>query len=956
MTRKLIFEILKKVLIILLPIIIIVVIVVVGGGYILTIIDGTWDRNENSPRSYKNSTTVTKDGIETDVISILEDALRNKGYSDSDIEKIKKDLENSGYSGEELEKNFIKEAINLLGLEDVFKDVENINVIELVWELNKEVYEKYLDKYEQLEYLMNAELVTQMPYLENLKNTNKLNGRIFFDRYLNEDTQATRLEYIDKEQFDKLLEENNSDVLKYFTMTENNDIEIVYYQKESVEVETNDTDVDISEYDNRVTNENPTYESSGYETKIIPYKTMIPAKYNLPFEYMWALLVMSEDYEFVEGLAKLAYDSEIIISIYDNVIEDTTITNYAYTKQEKQYEQVTSKKKVTTTGVSNNELNVMAGSGYVPVGGVYSTETIDEIQSVSAEKRETGGGSIEDLYVKKTVYTYTNTLEVKLTYADVWAVRYSTKYEYFEDGHKIEDGTPDSSETTTQGEETETEIENTRETKELKVETINVNHNTINMSFRNTQTGNIINAPVTEEEVTRMHYIGDTWSTLCASSITVKEDRYTYSRIYVNNPDLTEIHEKTNQEGEFDASGFKIGENFCSLFRKSRKQEFILQNRSWLMEILSNNEETADMIDLTKYLINKATGKEYYRIENFNFEDIFKMTTVGGFYGGSVEEQIWFALLDAGYSKIAAAGVLGNLYAESGVRTDNLQNSAETRLGMTDEQYTEAVNNGTYTNFINDSAGYGLAQWTTAGRKQGLYLFAQSKGVEINDASMQIEYLLGEISPSGGANGYATYQMGTPKRGYSYSSWENATTIEEATLAFCFVFERPKDSNQDFRIPYAQMFYDRYKDATEISSSVGDVELTGDLKSKMEAMLQEAIRIANDNRYGYSQELRMSEFYYDCSSLVYRLYKKFFGIEMPSTTYDYDNYNQYYIGSPTNVQLMPGDVLWRSGHVIMYIGNGNYVAARSAKLPKPQQIEIYQANPASFTRVYRFIR
>ena len=100
MTKKFIFGLLKKILIILLPVIIIVVIVVVGGGYILTIIDGTWDRNENSPRSYRNGTTVTKNGIETDIMSILEDALRNEGYPDSEIEKIKTDLENSGYSGE----------------------------------------------------------------------------------------------------------------------------------------------------------------------------------------------------------------------------------------------------------------------------------------------------------------------------------------------------------------------------------------------------------------------------------------------------------------------------------------------------------------------------------------------------------------------------------------------------------------------------------------------------------------------------------------------------------------------------------------------------------------------------------------------------------------------------------------------------------------------------------------
>lgn len=56
------------------------------------------------------------------------------------------------------------------------------------------------------------------------------------------------------------------------------------------------------------------------------------------------------------------------------------------------------------------------------------------------------------------------------------------------------------------------------------------------------------------------------------------------------------------------------------------------------------------------------------------------------------------------------AGLMGNLYAESGLRSNNLQNSFEKKLNMSDEAYTRAVDNGTYTNFINDSAGYGLAQ------------------------------------------------------------------------------------------------------------------------------------------------------------------------------------------------------------------------------------------------------
>ena len=48
---------------------------------------------------------------------------------------------------------------------------------------------------------------------------------------------------------------------------------------------------------------------------------------------------------------------------------------------------------------------------------------------------------------------------------------------------------------------------------------------------------------------------------------------------------------------------------------------------------------------------------------------------------------------------------------------------------MTDEQYTAAVDNGTYTNFVNDKYGYGIFQWTYWSRKQNLLNYAKSKGL-----------------------------------------------------------------------------------------------------------------------------------------------------------------------------------------------------------------------------------
>ena len=94
---------------------------------------------------------------------------------------------------------------------------------------------------------------------------------------------------------------------------------------------------------------------------------------------------------------------------------------------------------------------------------------------------------------------------------------------------------------------------------------------------------------------------------------------------------------------------------------------------------------------------------------------------------------IWNFLKKEGFSDCGAAGLMGNLDAESALKPNNLQNSYNTSLGLSDEEYTKRVDNGTYTNFVHDSAGYGLAQWTYWSRKQNLLNFAKSKGKSIGD-------------------------------------------------------------------------------------------------------------------------------------------------------------------------------------------------------------------------------
>ena len=104
------------------------------------------------------------------------------------------------------------------------------------------------------------------------------------------------------------------------------------------------------------------------------------------------------------------------------------------------------------------------------------------------------------------------------------------------------------------------------------------------------------------------------------------------------------------------------------------------------------------------------------------------------------EKQIWDYLKAQGMSDAGTAGVMGNMYAESGLRPNNLQNSYEGHLGMADAEYTEVVDRGTYTNFAGDKAGYGLCQWTYSTRKAALLSYAKNLGKSIGDLEMQLVF------------------------------------------------------------------------------------------------------------------------------------------------------------------------------------------------------------------------
>lgn len=164
----------------------------------------------------------------------------------------------------------------------------------------------------------------------------------------------------------------------------------------------------------------------------------------------------------------------------------------------------------------------------------------------------------------------------------------------------------------------------------------------------------------------------------------------------------------------------------------------------------------------------------------------------------TVEKTIWNFLIGKGLNAYAAAGILGNLEAESALNPRNLQNTSEKKLGLSDDEYTAAVDAGTYTNFIKDAAGYGLAQWTYYTRKQGLYNKAKAAGKSIGDLNIQLSFMWDELQ-----GGYKKVLQ----------QLKAAGSVAEAASAFMIGYEGPADQSataQKKRATYGQKYFDRY--------------------------------------------------------------------------------------------------------------------------------------------------
>ena len=341
---------------------------------------------------------------------------------------------------------------------------------------------------------------------------------------------------------------SNQDTAKTNTTKTKYVAKVATWNERTEKVETNDPDSESSNrtiYDMTSTDVNYTDLISGY---------------TMPFDYLWDLLVMSEDKSFVMDLADLVLNSKLEITVHDNVTTDTNVNVKTYTK----------KKKTVTNATVKVEYEDDSGGkhSYSRSGGPWTDEESKNYKNTC------------------TTITKTNNLDISLTKADVWIVDYEQEYKY---------EVPKKTETKTTNKLDDTPYPDTP--------------NDTGSSDTYGHASALLNEEKSKLNGTYKNISGDISSVdekMYNATVDKKENitNTVETKQYVKQPKQEDgPQEKTNPKSDKP--------NFVTIFLKDENEQAydnILSAPDWLFEVLAKNESTANMVDLTKYLLYKATG------------------------------------------------------------------------------------------------------------------------------------------------------------------------------------------------------------------------------------------------------------------------------------------------------------------------------------------------------------
>lgn len=173
------------------------------------------------------------------------------------------------------------------------------------------------------------------------------------------------------------------------------------------------------------------------------------------------------------------------------------------------------------------------------------------------------------------------------------------------------------------------------------------------------------------------------------------------------------------------------------------------------------------------------------------------------------KKTIYDALRAAGMTQEGACGLMGNMMAESGMRSNNAQDGC----GVDDAAYTFSADAG-QNNFCNDSIGYGLCQWTAADRKRKLLAYAKSQGVSVSDEDMQVRFCIAE--------------MQQPEYMRVLFTLCSSHDIDACADIVCNTYERPAINNYPIRRQYAREVFSEFAGSGALAEEHAAVDHVGD--------------------------------------------------------------------------------------------------------------------------------
>ena len=417
--------------IILLVLILVPVVIVLIGGFLYVINYRNWDMAKTAKAEALGSGTAYSSSVVT----------LNKADGTWDIsinDELKKKLTDAGIDTNGMSQDeLLKQLLILYGFdENDFSDKE----IELMpYLLKAEIATQYVDLRSRDEmYDSSAKTYKTLSdsEIEEATKNNQILGTIHLKRVNTADlNNPIILEYVDYETvFKPIIDKQNptegdyNNIRNYFSINNEGNLVIATWSYNKVTYKLDDGFIE-NPYNG--TNTFSDSESYTLSEMVVDYKPLV-SKYTLPFEVLTALLVNSEDTEFVEKVANLAFSANIEITIAEEMTETkkTYVTNYYETIRNYQYIRM-------CAPVSGNrsiigEYEFLTGDSSCDT----SSDVIDDLSGFS-ENNVNPPDSIynctyKDIYftnnqpsytVKQDIVLKDNTYKYGITDADTWFMK-----------------------------------------------------------------------------------------------------------------------------------------------------------------------------------------------------------------------------------------------------------------------------------------------------------------------------------------------------------------------------------------------------------------------------------------------------------------------------------------------------------------------------------------------------